>query len=186
MTLWGLSSCVRKNPQALLVVYLLFSCGPIYYNMILFDFLSYIHLVINRCSALIFQYLWYRGSWPFTSLLPVFSWKANPFLLVWGVSSLSLSPVLSVAGGRGCQSSWCGGPVARLWLRCSLPFPPSQGSPMCRARSSTAASGHSFPHLPTVRREHLYLFSFLNPGRRAILGAGCGDPAMYQWKEKKE
>lgn len=184
--LWGLSSCVRKNPQALLVVYLLFSCGPIYYNMILFDFLSYIHLVFNRCSALILQYLWYRGSWPFTSLLPVFSWKANPFLLVWGVSSLSLSPVLSVAGGRGCQSSWCGGPVARLWLRCSLPFPPSQGSPMCRARSSTAASGHSFPHLPTARREHQYLFSFLNPGRRAVLGAGCGDPAMYQWKEKKE
>lgn len=41
-----------------------------------------------------------------------------------GSSSLSLSPVLSVAGGRGC-----GGPVARLWPHCSWPSPSSQGSP---------------------------------------------------------
>lgn len=169
----------KPKPYSL---FMYFSVVAPYYRMILFDIPSYIHLeAINRGPPLIFL----LPFWLFTSLLPVFSWKANPFLLVWGASPLCLPPVLSVAGDRGCQPSWWGGPVARLWPRCSLPFPPSQGSLKCRARSSSAASGRSFPHLPTVRREHQCLFSFLNPGRRGILGAGCGDPAMYQWKEKK-
>lgn len=144
------------------------------------------------------QHIWYAEDHDFSLLFcQSFSEKQLLFCLFTVLHPPAFSPVLSVAIGRGtpagvacCQQpSWSGSPCGQgltpLLFRsssflelCSVPW---QGAPL-----QSAPSGCSFPHLPTARREHQSLFPFLNWGRRGILGAGCGDPVMYQWKGKKE
>lgn len=123
------------------------------------------------------QHIWYVDDHDFSHLFCQCFPNQQILFCLFGTLHPCLCPQFCLWLGAGALSPW---DMVALW-------PGSIPTALChaRSRSTTAASGHSFPRLPTVRRKHLCLFLFLNPGRRRILGAGCGDPAMYQWKEKK-